>query len=181
MKIISTTLLLLLVLTSCRGAITRHGTPVALPSGSITIQNMMPYGVDSMISDNIKDECEIGQQLSDSIKKAAEGSDLDLRGVDAVDTRGPGNILKIEITHAVSKGHPGLGHRKGTSIKGELFENGKLLASFSGARISSGGFLGKYRSSCSVLGRTVDALGKDVVTWLTQPSNNAYLGDESFF
>lgn len=181
MKMASIALLLLFVISGCGGTITRPGTPVVLSPGSITIQNVMPYGVDSMIADNIKDECEIGQQLSASIKEAAEDNGLELRGVDAVDTSEPGNVLKLEITHAVSKGHPGLGHRKGTSIRGELFENGKLLASFSGARTSGGGFLGKYRSSCSVLGRTVEALGKDIVTWLKQPSNNAYLGDESFF
>ncbi len=181
MKMTLTALLLLLVMAGCGGTITRHGSPIALSPGAISIQNMTPFGVDSMISDNIKDECEIGQQLSDSIKEAAADNGLELRGVDVVDTSESGNVLKLEITHAVSKGHPGLGHRKGTSIRGELFENGKLLASFSGARTSGGGFLGKYRSSCSVLGRTVDALGKDVVAWIKQPSDNAYLGDESFF
>ncbi len=181
MKMALTVLLLLLVMSGCGGKITRHGIPVVLLSGSITIQNITPYGVDSVIADNIKDECEIGQELSDSIKEAAEDNGLELRGVDLVDTSESGNVLKLEITHAVSKGHPGLGHRKGTSIRGELFEHGKLLASFSGARTSGGGFLGKYRSSCSVLGRTVEALGKDIVTWLKQPSDNAYLGDESFF
>ncbi len=152
MKKALTSLLALLVMSGCGGTITQPGNPVVLSPGAITIQNIIPYEVDTLISDHTKDEREIGQQLSAAIKGAAGDDGLELRGVDVADASEPGNVLKLEITHAVSNGHPGLGHRKGTFIRGELFENGKLLASFSGARTSDRGFLGKYRSSCSVLG-----------------------------
>jgi len=177
MKTALTVVLSILVLSGCGGSIARPGTSVTLTPGPITIQNTVPYSPGNAIANNIKNECVLDQQLADFIKESAAESGLELRGVDVIDTNGPGNILKLEITHAVSSGNAFIGHRKYTAIRGELFDNGKLLASFTGARNSGGGAFAGFKGSCAVLGRTVKALGNDIATWLKQPSNNAHLGD----
>ena len=150
---------------------------MTLTPGPITIQNTVPYRLGNSIAHNIKHECGLNQQLSDYIKESAEEKGVELRGADVIDTGGPGNILKLEITHAVSRGNAFTGHRKVTAVREELFDNGKLLASFTGSRNSGGGAFGGFKGSCAVLGRTVKILGKDIATWLKQPSNNAQLGD----
>ncbi len=175
MKAALTALLVLLVISACGGSQGRKGTPVVLPPGPITIQNMVPYAPGNTIADNIKQECELNRQLADFIKEAASEQGLELRGVDVLDTNGRGNVLKIEITRSISSGNAFIGHRKSTSVKGELYENGKLLASFTGARNSGGGVFAGFKGSCSVLGRTVKVLGEDIAKWLQQPSNNAHL------
>ncbi len=167
--------LVLLVLSACGGSKGRKGTPVTLPPGPITIQNMVPYAPGNTIADNIKQECDLNRRLADFMKEAGIEQGLDLRGVDVLDINGPGNVLKIEITRAISSGNAFIGHRKSTSVKGELYENGKLLASFTGARNSGGGVFAGFKGSCSVLGRTVKVLGEDITAWLKQPSNNAHL------
>ena len=94
-----------------------------------------------------------------------------------MNTKGPGNMLKVEITSAYSAGNAFIGHRKSTAIRGELYDNGTLLASFTGSRVSGGGAWAGFKGSCSVLGRTVETLGQDIVAWLKKPSDNAHLGN----
>lgn len=175
MKKVLAILLVLLFASACGGPKGRMGTPVTLPPGPITIQNSIPYTPGNTIADNIKQECDLTRQLADFIKESAVEKGLELRGVDVLDTSGPGNVLKIEITRAMSLGNAFIGHRKSTSVKGELYDNGKLLASFTGARNSGGGVFAGFKGSCSVLGRTVKVLGEDITAWLKQPSNNAHL------
>ena len=66
---------------------------------------------------------------------------------------------------------------KHTLIKGALYKNGKKQAGFTAARRSGGGMYGAFKSSCSVLGRTVKVLGRDVANWLKHPVDGAHLGD----
>jgi hypothetical protein len=40
-----------------------------------------------------------------------------------------------------------------------------------------GGAFAGYKGSCSVLGRTIKAIGKDVAEWMKAPSKDAQLGD----
>ncbi len=177
MKPVLAVFLSFVVLSACGGGSARLGTPVTLPPGPITIQNTVPFIPGNHIANNIKQECDLNSQLSVFIKEYATENAVELRGVDALDTSEPGNVLKIEITHSVSQGNAFIGHRKYTAVRGELYDNGKLLASFTGARNSGGGAFAGFKGSCAVLGRTVKALGKDIATWLKQPSNNAHLGD----
>jgi len=40
-----------------------------------------------------------------------------------------------------------------------------------------GGAFGGFKGNCSVLGRTVKALGEDIAGWLTHPDKDGLLGD----
>ena len=44
-------------------------------------------------------------------------------------------------------------------------------------RGGGGGAFGGYKGTCAILGRCVQAIGKDVGGWLLAPSMNAKLGD----
>lgn len=177
MKTILTVLCFLLVLSACGGSKIRLGTPVSLPPGPITVPNSVRYSAGNTIANNIKQECSLNQQLAAYIQEFAAEKGLKVRGVDVIDTGTTGNVLDVEITHALSAGNTFIGHRKSTSVRGELYQNGKFLASFTGSRVSGGGVFGGYKGSCSVLGRTVKVLGQDIATWLKQPTNNAHLGN----
>ncbi|WP_108062378.1 hypothetical protein [Poseidonibacter lekithochrous] len=69
----------------------------------------------------------------------------------------------------VSNGNAFLGHNKSTRVKGVLYKEGNKIASFSG-------FSAGFKGSCSVLGRTVDALGEDISVWLKKTTMNDYIG-----
>jgi hypothetical protein len=62
-------------------------------------------------------------------------------------------------------------------VRGKLYQDGKEIGAFTGRRNSMGGAFGGFKGSCSVLGRTVKALGKDIAQWLVQPAKGSQLGD----
>ncbi|MDX1412474.1 MAG: hypothetical protein R3351_09975 [Nitrospirales bacterium] len=144
---------------------------------SITISKEIPYRDPSFIAENIKRECRIQEQLSEFIQAYGDEEGLNVSRADNINKDGPGVVLVVEITNALSGGNPFIGHQKQTFIAGKLYDNGKEIASFTGRRNSMGGVFGGFKGSCSVLGRTVKALGKDVANWLKDPVMGAHLGD----
>lgn len=146
------------------------GNAVAEP---IRLQRPVPYAADNDISDAIKTECRIGEQLADFIK---EYSSVPVEFTDAT-PGADGRVLQLEIVDAVSMGNAFLGHQKYTKVKGTLLENGTPVASFKARRNSMGGAFAGFKGSCSVLGRTVKAMGEDIGEWLASPRDGASLGD----
>ena len=76
-------------------------------------------------------------------------------------------------------GGPGgaMSGRKGATIKGTVKKNGKLVGSFEAFRSSGGGFGFGYRGTCSLLGRSVKRLGRDITEWAVKPTLNAKIGE----
>lgn len=141
---------------------------------AIRLQAPVPYAEDNDISDAIKTECTIGQQLADFVKQySAEPVELVAGPADTAS----GKVLQLEIVDAVSMGNAWMGHQKFTKVRGTLFEDGAEVASFKGRRNSMGGMFAGFKGSCSVLGRTVEVLGEDIATWLKDPVDGANLGD----
>jgi hypothetical protein len=121
---------------------------------TVTMQRPVPYAEDNDISDNIKSECRIGEQLADFIEEYGGDVQFD---TGTVDVNARGRVLHLEITDAVSMGNAWLGHQKSTKVKGVLYQDGQRIAAFKARRNSMGGAFAGYKGSCSVLGRTVKA------------------------
>jgi len=148
---------------------------ISLAGKTIYIKSMAPYANNSRIASNIKAECTINKQLIDFIVQYSAENGMN---VVVKNNISPKDIeLKIQIDDAVSLGGAWRGHNKYTVISGKIIKGKKVYYSFDAGRLSGGGFWGGYKSSCSVLGRTVDTLGKDVAIWLTNPYDGAKLGD----
>ncbi len=148
---------------------------IDLSGKTIYISSVAPYAAKSRIADNIKIECTLNKQLMDFIQEFALNEGLDVKIKNKPSSKDI--ILKVEITDAVSRGGAFRGHRKFVVISGNLVQGDKSYGSFKAARMSGGGVFGGYKGSCSVLGRTVKALGKDVSKWLYSPDHGARLGD----
>ena len=146
-----------------------------LDGKTIYIKSVIPYAPTAPVAPNIKAECIIDQQLSELIVSSAQANGLNIKVKNDI---GKNDIeLKVEIADAVSQGGAFRGHNKYVAINGALVQGDKQFQSFKAARISGGGFWGAYKSSCAVLGRTVEALSKDVGVWLSSPIDGARLGD----
>lgn len=138
------------------------------------MQSPVPYVEDNDISDNIKTECALPQRFADYVKKASSVPIEFISG--PVDTS-MGRTLQLEIVDAVSMGNPWLGHQKFTKVRGTLYQDGQKVAGFKGRRNSMGGAFAGYKGSCSVLDRTIEALGQDIGQWLANPVDGTNLGD----
>jgi hypothetical protein len=137
-----------------------------------------PYADGSRIAGKIKQECvKLPGQLPAYTQQYAREHDIAVRLADSIDPQSGGRVLVVEITDAVSRGNAFIGHQKYSEVEGTLWEDGTAVASFRGSRNSMGGFAAGYKGSCSVLGRTVKALGQDIAQWLKNPQDGAELGD----
>lgn len=142
----------------------------------VVIAESIPYAESADIQKKVREECtELNRQFAQFIRDYAAEKDVEVVfGDPSADT---GRVLRVEITNAISQGNAFLGHSKSSSSRGTLFENGQEVASFRATRNSMGGAFAGYKGSCSVLGRTVDAMGSDVADWLANPVDGAELGD----
>lgn len=150
--------------------------PCALAQ-SVQMQNPVPYSEDGDISDNIKAECKIDAQLATFVQQYAKENGVEVTFATGAVDKAKGRVLDMRITSAISMGNAWIGHQKGTSTAGTLYQDGKKVASFKARRHSMGGAFAGYKGSCSVLGRTVEAIGEDVGAWLKDPKDGANLGD----
>lgn len=130
-----------------------------------------------LIKEAILTDCNLPAKLVQFIKAYAIENGMTVEVVENAAGKKEGQVLLVEIVDAVSAGNAFTGHRKSTTVRGSLVQDGKEVASFTGRRVSGGGFGGGYKGSCSVLGRTVKALGKDIASWVRNPTPNAKLGD----
>ncbi len=142
-------------------------------SAAVNVQKVIPFAPDNEISDAIKAECSLGEKLADSLLRNSNGA---VALVDSVDT-GQGRVLQIEIVDSANMGNAFMGRQTYTKVRGTLFQDGEKVASFKARRNSMGGAFAGFKGACSVLGRTVDVLGKDVGAWLAAPKDGAALGD----
>ena len=143
----------------------------------VTVQRPVPYAANSTVAGNVKNECKVPEQLADFLQQYSDKKGTKVNFTDSAVDTSKGRVLKLEILDAVSMGGAWMGHAKSTAVRGELFENGKRVAGFTGRRNSMGGMYAGFKSSCSVLGRTAKALGNDIAGWLDNPTDNATLGD----
>jgi hypothetical protein len=153
----------------------KKGKEISLSGKTVYLKSMVPYASNSRVAQAIKTECTINKQIVDfATQKAAElGLNLVVKNKIS-----PNDIeLKLQIDDAVSQGGAMRGHSKFVVISGKLVKGNTEYQSFKAGRVSGGGFWGAYKSSCAVLGRTTKALGSDVAMWLSDPYDDAVLGD----
>ncbi|MBL0162625.1 MAG: hypothetical protein IPP82_02930 [Xanthomonadales bacterium] len=150
----------------------------AIAADPVLVAKPVPFADDAMIAGKIKKECDIQNQLVDYLAEyAREEQQIEVKFASVLSTDMPGLVLDMQIKDAVSEGNPFIGHRKSTLVAGKLYRDGELVGSFAARRNSMGGAFAGYKGSCSVLGRTVKALGKDIAEWLKSPTMDATLGD----
>jgi hypothetical protein len=144
----------------------------------VRMVGQVPYAENAEIAENVRIECvQIQTQLAEFTQQFAERHGIRVELEDWVEAEDAGRILIVRIDDAVSMGNAFSGHRKFTRISGELYQDGEKVAGFRARRNSGGGAFGGYKGSCSVLGRTVRTLGRDIANWLDNPRDGARLGD----
>lgn len=149
----------------------------AVTFDSITIPETVPFSKNTMISPKIKQQCRINKQLADYVESYAKRNGYTVTRVTTINTKAKGNVLTLEIVNALSVGNLWSGHMKTTQVKGSLYRDGSRIGSFTAQRSSSGGAFSGFKGSCSVLGRTVKVLGKDIANWINNPADNMHLGE----
>ena len=149
--------------------------PGAASAGeSIKLLRTLGYSENAFVRPAIKTECNLEQRLPESIQAYAQKNGIEIELVDKLPSSG--RVLELEIADAIETGNAWTGRQKGLVIQGRLVENGAAVGSFRGRRMTSGGFFGGYKGTCSFLGRCAKTLGHDVADWLKSPGQNSNIG-----
>jgi hypothetical protein len=151
---------------------------MALPNAGIageTLTVVKPtFAKGTRIPDKVKFECKLPEKLADFIESNA-GKSFDQ--VQISDKAGSGKVLLVEITDAEGLAGGQFSGAKSVNVSGKLMNGGKVIGTFKGKRSSGGGASFGYKGTCSILGRCVKALGKDIGVWLKSPGMNDRLGE----
>jgi hypothetical protein len=149
----------------------------SLAAGSITIAKQAPYAQQLSVPDAVRAECNLPIRVTEFVKENAVKSYDKVALADNVSASTPGQALSMKITGLTGTGGGAWSGAKHVTVEGTLWENGKVKGTFTAMRYSGGGAFGGYKGTCAILGRCVQAIGKDVGGWLLAPSMNAKLGD----
>ncbi|MGH8550052.1 MAG: hypothetical protein ACRERU_15915 [Methylococcales bacterium] len=142
----------------------------------MVIADEIPFSADASVRQEVRDECQLPGKLSQFIKEYASNYSSHLYSDSTKASKGA-QILIVEIYDAMGGGGGAWSGGKSVSIRGTLEQDGQIIGSFKGRRFSGGGVFAGYKGTCSIMGRCVKALGRDVAEWLRHPSQNAVLGD----
>ena len=136
-----------------------------------------PFSENGMVKDSVKNECQLQNKLPQFVSEYANSYGISIETSDSVSKKSKGKVLVMEITGTEGAGGGAWSGAKSVTVKGELFDNGKSIGSFMASRYSTGGAFSGFKGTCSIMGRCVKAIGKDIAVWLQNPTKNAHLGD----
>jgi hypothetical protein len=151
-------------------------TPSAAEDVTYTVAKAVPFSENSMATREVKGSCTLDTRLPQFIADAAK------RGVKVVLTDEPlenveGRVLYLEIVHVLGTGGGAWSGAKSVTVEGKLVEDGNVIGTFTASRYSGGGAFGGFKGTCAILGRCIQAIGKDIAGWLKNPTMNAMLGN----
>ncbi len=141
-----------------------------------TVLSPIPFVEGSGASSDVKASCTLDTRLPTFIEKFAKRGVKVVIGPESADGI-EGKVLHIEITHVLGAGGGAWSGAKSVTVRGELIENGEVIGSFTAARYSGGGAFGGFKGTCAILGRCIEAIGKDIAAWLKDPTMHAMLGN----
>lgn len=152
-------------------------TAAASAAGTVNVAQTVPFAEGAVIAGAVRRECALGEKLSTYIKEAARENDVAVAQVADPKATDPGRVLIVQISDSMAGGNAFVGHHTYTTVKGALYQDGTEIGNFVGRRNSMGGAFAGFKGNCSVLGRTVRALGEDIAGWLAHPVKDGQLGD----
>jgi hypothetical protein len=138
------------------------------------VPRAIPYASNAAVPAAVREQCQLETKVSEFLAASA-GSSVQL--IDGPVSRKSGRVLEMEITEVHAPGGGAFSGAKWMTVKGQLFEGGKSIGSFRAKRFSTGGAFGGFKGTCAIIGRCARAIGQDIASWLTAPSQNAMLGD----
>ncbi len=141
----------------------------------IYMGNYVPFKKGLFVRQAVRKECGLDKKLATQINDYATNYYLNM--VKGGKAKKSERVLKVEIVRVDGAGGGAWSGAKMVTIEGKLMNKGKIVGTFRGRRSSGGGAFAGFKGTCSILGRCVKALGKDVALWLQKPVMGATIGE----
>lgn len=169
-------LLLIVGLAACNTA--KQPKVVEKTGAGILVIDKIDFAKDTAVRRAVRNECRLPEKLTEFIDEyAGKHYAQVLVNTDLATVPANTEVLKVKITEIMGGSGGAWSGGKYVAISGILQKNGQIIGDFKARRISGGGVFGAYKGTCSIMGRCVKTLGKDVAEWLQDPAKNDVLGD----
>lgn len=151
-------------------------SPATFAAGALVLQDKVPYDKEAVIPSAVRAECQLETKLPAFVREFAQGQ---FDQIVSTGDKAPQDAMQLDmrITDVIGTGGGAWSGSKSVTIAGKLVKNGQVVGTFKARRLSGGGAWGGYKGTCSILGRCVKTLGKDVANWLQNPGQNDVLGN----
>lgn len=167
----------LIAMAAISGWLALSGSVLANDAAPIIIPSVVHYSDNAPVPPAVRTECQLEVNLANWIKSYADEMSIPVTVDESQAGNNGGRVLDVRITNVFGAAGGAWSGGKSVQVAGELRENGAVVATFTGSRVSGGGAFGQFKGTCSILGRCVKAIGKDIADWMRNPTPNARLGD----
>jgi hypothetical protein len=144
---------------------------------TIVIDDKVVFAKGSNIKPAVKNECGLENKFANFLEQYISDTGISVVRASSDGAKGVSKRLHVEIDRVAGAGGGGWTGGKMVHAFGTLTENGKVIGSFKVQRSSSGGAFGAFKGTCSLMGRDVKSMARDVSQWITSPTKDARLGE----
>ena len=118
------------------------------------------------VVDAVKRECALDGMVGNSVLESVSKKYRGATRLDKDASAGKSRLLKVTIINVVGVGGGAYSGPKSMTVRADLLEAGKVIATTTKERTSGGGAFGGMKGTCSIFGRVAKTLGSDVASWL---------------
>lgn len=152
------------------------GLSVSLAAKPLIIDDIT-FAENSGATDNVKQECRLPEKFHRFLSKYVKKQGYDAVEASSDNLPADADRLTISMDRVYANRGGAWSGAKQVYVIGTLTQAGKEPLEFHGQRSSTGGVFGGFKGTCSLLGRDVKSLSKDISRWLKNPSDDARLGE----
>jgi hypothetical protein len=143
----------------------------AFAANMTVLETPVTYHPDASVVDNVKKECKLEEQFEKRIGAILAKANRAGNGtVEKGNVLKEASLLRLQITHVLGVGGGAWSGPKAITVSADLIENDKVVRHTKINRWSVGGMFGGFKGTCSILNRDVEAIGKDLSKWISDPS-----------
>ncbi|WP_299084717.1 hypothetical protein [uncultured Paraglaciecola sp.] len=144
---------------------------------SVVIDDEVGFAKNANVKSAVRNECNLEDKFANFLDQYISDAGMTVVRASSDEAKKVSKRLHVEIDRVHGAGGGGWTGGKMVHAVGKLTENSKVIGSFAVQRTSSGGAFGAFKGTCSLLGRDVKSMARDVSQWITSPSKDARLGE----
>lgn len=129
----------------------------------VQIQSPVLFASEASFVDHVRKECGIDRVLSEYILKEAQEKIADVKAVTEVTRVAAEPYVRVTVNNVIGVGGGGWSGPKIMSIRADLLENGRIVASKS---FRDSGRGGPFSGTCRILTNLAENLANDMTDWL---------------
>jgi len=120
------------------------------------------------VNDAVRRECGLDGLLGNDVFEQVKATFPDSTALQKPAGTEREKVLRVTILSVSAQGGGLWSGGKSITVRADLVQSGKIIATTVKERGSRGGAFGQFRGTCGILERVTAALGKDIATWVSQ-------------